>query len=72
MYKLYELFSNNTIMETTKKNKEIDAHFHRPAHLCIISAKTTKNPVLTRARLKTNIAPIAITALLEKPLNISS
>jgi hypothetical protein len=22
MYKLYELFSNNTIMETTKKNKE--------------------------------------------------
>ena len=22
MYKLYELFSNNTIMETTEKNKE--------------------------------------------------
>ena len=66
------LFISPDKIETINKNVEIVTHLFWPTWLYIKSAKTSKKPVFTSERLRINIAPIVITALLLNPLNASS
>ena len=66
------LFINPEIKDTVIKKIKKANHFLFPAFLYKKSAKTSKNPVLTREWLIIKIAPIVITALLLKPLIASS
>tara|TARA_B100001123_G_C15165095_1_gene969086 strand:- start:48 stop:509 length:462 start_codon:yes stop_codon:yes gene_type:complete len=66
------LFIKPDNTETISKNTKIVTHLFCPTWVYIKSAKTSKKPVLTSERLRMNIAPIVITALLLNPLNASS
>lgn len=62
------LLINPEIIEIENKKINNVNHFHLPPILTKLSTKTSKKPVLTKARLIMKIAPMVITAGLLKPL----
>ena len=65
------LLINPDIIETVRRKMKIVNHLWLPPFLARKSAKTSRKPVFTRARLKINMAPMVITAGLLNPLMAS-